>query len=111
MHGMAPGAYAQHSSTAPFLSPGAVEPLSRQLVERALGPDPSVHAWRAGGPVLPGPPPPGELARRLAEIDIAYLTDGELDAYARACRRLAEWAAGCGRMARAELAARGTAGP
>lgn len=92
--------------TAPFLSPGAVGHLSRQLVERIVGRDPSVHAWRAGGPLLLGEPPPGELARRLAETDVAYLTDGELEAYVRACSSLGSWVAVRSDAARSELAAR-----
>lgn len=96
----------QGTSTAPFLSPGAVGFLSRQLVERMLGRDPAVHAWRAGGPLLPGDPPPGELARRLAETDVAFLTERELVAYVEACGHLGLWAAGRAGAARAELEGR-----
>lgn len=99
----------QGTSTAPSLSPGAVGPLSRQLVERTLGRDSAGRAWRAGGPLLPGDPPPGELARRLSETDVAFLTDRELEAYVRACGHLGSWAAVRAGAARAELAARGGA--
>ncbi|GAB3274860.1 hypothetical protein GCM10027449_13610 [Sinomonas notoginsengisoli] len=94
------------ASTATFLSHGAVGHLSRQLVERMVGRDPSVHAWRAGGPLLPGEPPPGELARRLCETEIAFLTAGELEAYVSACASLRGWAEAREGAARTELAAR-----
>jgi hypothetical protein len=96
----------QGTATAPFLSPGAVGPLSRQLVERSVGRDPSVHSWRAGGPLLPGEPPPGELARRLSETEVRYLTDSELEAYVRACADLGAWAGIRACAAHAEMAAR-----
>lgn len=93
-------------STAPFLSPGAVAPLSRQLVERTAGPDPSVHAWRAGGPILPGEPPPGELARRLSETDLACLAESELEAFVAACRHLEGWVLIRAEAARSQLEGR-----
>ncbi|MGT2464025.1 hypothetical protein [Sinomonas atrocyanea] len=67
-------------------------------------------AWRAGGPLLPGEPPPGELARRLAEPDLAFLTARELEAFMAACRRLEDWVHIRAEAARRERAAR-THGP
>jgi hypothetical protein len=83
-----------------------VVPLSRQLVERTVGADPSVHAWRAGGPLLPGQPPPGELARRLSEVDLAYLAPAELEAFLAACGHLEAWLLARTGAARSELTAR-----
>lgn len=72
----------------------------------APGPPRWLHAWRAGGPLLPGEPPPGELARRLSEPDLAFLTPRELEAFMAACRRLEDWVRLRAEAARRERAAR-----
>ncbi|MDP9883536.1 hypothetical protein J2W21_001026 [Sinomonas atrocyanea] len=73
-------------------------------------PAPRPHAWRAGGPLLPGEPPPGELARRLSEPDLTCLTERELQAFVAACRHLEDWVRVRAGAARAELAARAPGG-
>jgi hypothetical protein len=102
-------------STAPDLSPGAVDARFRELVVQGrLGEGgwagPVDLVWRSEGPALDDEPPGGELARRLSEADLAVLNPAELAEYASAAHRLAAWAERLERRAWREHARRGGEG-
>ncbi|BCW66454.1 hypothetical protein NicSoilB4_12170 [Arthrobacter sp. NicSoilB4] len=73
------------------MSPGVVDFLFRQLVTG--GPSEDVQ-WHKEGTILSAQAPGAELARRLAETELAALTPSELFDYVRAAQRLAAWAEG-----------------